>query len=155
MTTSLAQSVWLCCLHPHIEIGASYPFSLHQRSPPAPTWVAFLTIKHTQYLSQIRSSKHSPLFLGESFWLFQSHGFTPREDKVGAHKCDFFPPKPLACYMFTLFMGLNCLSWMPWERREWMPHLGARKNVFQSTFAATLCVTWMVLKCQKGSFFLL
>ena len=78
----------LCCLYPHIEIGASYPFSLHQRSPPTP----FLTIKHTQYLSQIRSSKHSPLFLGESFWLLQSQGFTPREDKFDAHKCDFFSP---------------------------------------------------------------
>lgn len=78
----------LCCLHLHIEIGASYPFSLHQRSPPTP----FLTIKHTQYFSQIRSSKHSPLFLGESFWLLQSQGFTPREDKFDAHKCDFFFP---------------------------------------------------------------
>lgn len=57
--------------------------------------------------------------------------------------------------MFTLFMGLNYLSWGPWERREWMPDLGARNNVFMSTFTGTLCVIWMVLKCQKGSFFLL
>lgn len=156
MTTSLAHSVWALLSPPHIEIGAPYPFSLRQRGPPTPTWVPFLTIKHMQCLSQIRNSKHSPLFLGERFWFLQSQGFTPREDKFDAHKSDFFFPfKPLVCYRFTLFMGLNCLSWRPWERREWMPDRAARKNVFMSTFPGTLCVTWMVLKCQKGSFFLL
>ena len=71
------------CHCPQIPSTPSILFTSYYRHEPPSKLCSLkrLTSKHSQHLFQIRSSKHILQLGGESLWLLQGPGLTPREKR--------------------------------------------------------------------------
>lgn len=139
----------LCCLYPHLEIGASSPFYPHHKNS---TDTHLGSTPHHYTLAVCLSDQELNMFSsvpwGE-FWASSGLKFHSQ----GRQRLT--PTRLTSCSSKTSdFHSTDALE-LSWEMRDWTPDFGARRNVLMSTFLVNLRATWDCTDLSEGQLFFL